>query len=137
MGSYTLDVAWRQILGLQLTEEEIPVFERNVATWIEGIVSLRVLLKINVKGSPGYEARQRVIEKVEERIDQLLEDGPDGKSTLSGMVFATDADGDGDEGRSTTQSPIGSKKSAAAAVKKRLSRKEISDNALILIVAGS
>jgi len=121
---YTLDVAWRQILGLELSEEEIPVFEQNVATWVDGIMSMQVILKIAVKSTPGYRAREYLISKIEERIDQLLEQGPDHKSTLSGMVFATDDDIDGEakESRGTS---------------KKLSREEIIDNALILIFAGS
>lgn len=112
---YTLDVAWRQILGLELADEEIPIFEQNVATWIEGITSLKVVFKIGVESHPGYAAREYVISKIEERIDQLLTEGPDNKSTLSGMIFATDE-----------EDPT-----------KRLSKKEIIDNALILIFAGS
>lgn len=112
---YTLDVAWRQILGLELTQDEIPIFEQNVETWINGVASLQVLMKINVKGHPGWKAREYVISKIEERIDYLLANGPDNQSTLSGMVFATD-DEDSE---------------------KKLSREEIIDNALILIFAGS
>mmetsp|Transcript_20343 Transcript_20343/g.56587 ORF Transcript_20343/g.56587 Transcript_20343/m.56587 type:complete len:654 (+) Transcript_20343:239-2200(+) len=118
---YTLDVAWRQILGLELPEEEIPFFQEQVATWIEGIMSLRILLRVGIKSSPGYKAREYIISKIEERIEQLLEQGPDHESTLSGMVFATDDEGhDGKEGTG-----------------KKLSRQELIDNALILIFAGS
>jgi cytochrome P450 len=128
---YTLDLAWRQILGLQISsDEEVSIFEKNVATWIEGILSLRVLFKVAVKSSPGYYAQEKVISKIEERIDQLLESGPDNKSTLSGMVFAMD-DEDNDNDNNDDAS---SKKKMT---NKRLSRKEIIDNALILIFAGS
>jgi len=113
---YTLDVAWRQILGLELPEEEIPYFEQQVATWIEGIMTLRVLFRVGVKSTPGYKAREYIASKIGERIDELLEQGPDNKSTLSGMVFATD-----DEGGTG----------------KKLTREEIIANALILIFAGS
>ena len=115
---YTLDIAWRQILGLQLTEEEIPTFEENVATWIEKIMSVKdilIILTLGNESSPGYRARAHVVSKIEERIDQLLEQGPDNKSTLSEMVFATDEDGTG----------------------KKLTRQEIIDNSLLLIFAGS
>ena len=60
------------------------------------IMPVRILFEVGVKSSPGYKGREYVISKVEERIDQLLEQGPDNKSTLSGMVFATD-DGDDDD----------------------------------------
>merc|ERR1712166_1188985 len=114
--------------GLQFSsEEEVSIFEKNVATWIEGILSLRVLFRVAVKSSPGYFARDKVISKIEERIDQLLENGPDNKSTLSGMVFAMD-DEDNDNNASSKKKKM---------TNKRLSRKEIIDNALILIFAGS
>lgn len=119
---YTLDVAWRQILGLELPEEEIAYFEQQVATWIEGIMSLRILFRVGVESSPGYKAKQYVSSKIEQRIDELLEQGPDNKSTLSGMVFATD-----DESENGSKEGIG----------KKLSRQELIDNALILIFAGS
>lgn len=112
---YTLDVAWRQILGLELPEEEIPVFEQNVETWIKSTTNLQVLFRINVKGHPGWKAREYVISKIEERIDYLLRNGPDNQSTLSGMVFATDE-----------EDPS-----------KKLTREEVIENALILIFAGS
>lgn len=122
---YTLDVAWRQILGLELLEEEIPFFEEQVATWVEGILSMRVLFRVGVKSTPGYKAREYVISKIEQRIDQLLDQGPDHKSTLSGMVFATDDEDEND------------KKSSSKGTRKKLSRQELIDNALILIFAGS
>ena len=117
---YTLEVAWRQILGLELSEEEIPFFEEQVAIWIKGIFSLRVIFHVGVKSTPGYSAREYVISKIEQWIDQLLEQGPDHKSTLSGMVFAVDDENENNEGTG-----------------KKLSRQEVIDNALILIFAGS
>eukprot|EP00536_Pseudo-nitzschia_multiseries_P007309 jgi/Psemu1/17642/gm1.17642_g len=119
---YTLvDVAWRQTLGLELPEEEISFFEEQVATWIEGIMPLRILFLVGVKSTPGYKAREYVISKIEQRIDQLLEQGPDNKSTLSGMVFTTDDENeDGKEGTG-----------------KKLSRQELIHNALFLIFARS
>uniref|UniRef100_A0A7S4AHL9 Cytochrome P450 n=1 Tax=Pseudo-nitzschia australis TaxID=44445 RepID=A0A7S4AHL9_9STRA len=117
---YTLDVAWRQILGLELPDEEIPFFEEQVATWIKGLLSLRVLFRVGVESTPGYRAREYIISKIEQRIDQLLEQGPDHKSTLSGMIFAVDDENENNEGTG-----------------KKLSRQEVIDNALILIFAGS
>merc|ERR1712070_1062712 len=113
-------------MGELESEEEIRNFEKDVATWIEGIMSLRVLFKIMVKSSPGYLSRQRIVKKIEERIDYLLEHGPDNKSTLSGMVFATDDDETNAAGSASSSS-----------MSKRLTREEIIDNALILIFAGS
>jgi len=111
---YTLDVAWRQILGLDLAEGEIPVFQKAVEDWIKGIMSVRTLFRIAVKSSPGYKARTYVESKIKEKIQQLKRDGPD-SSTLSGMLFATDEE---DSSR-------------------RLSRQQVMDNSLILIFAGS
>mmetsp|Transcript_33415 Transcript_33415/g.73281 ORF Transcript_33415/g.73281 Transcript_33415/m.73281 type:complete len:613 (-) Transcript_33415:125-1963(-) len=111
---YTLDVAWRQILGLDLTEDEIPTFEKEVETWITGMMSLRTLLRIAVKSSPGYKAMKYVTKKIEERIAQLKETGPDA-SNLSGMLFAKDE-----------EDP-----------KRTLTSQELIDNSLILIFAGS
>ena len=54
-------------------------------------------------------------QKIEEKIQYLEQSGPD-TSTLSGMFFATD------EGDSTQS---------------KLTRQEIIDNALLLILAGS
>ena len=54
--------------------------------------------------------------KIEQQIDTLLKNGPDNCTTLSGMVFAID-----DEDNSN----------------KKLTRQEVIDNALTLIIAGS
>lgn len=111
---YTLDVAWRQILGLDLPEDEIPKFENAVEAWITGMMSVRVLFRIAVKRSPGYKAMLYITSKIEEKIKALEQNGPD-SSTLSGMLFAKD-----EEDPSKT-----------------LSREEVIDNAKILIFAGS
>jgi len=111
---YTLDVAWRQILGLDLPEDEIPKFEHAVEQWATGIMTIRILFRVAVKSSPGYRAMKFVEEKIKNKISQLERDGPD-SSTLSGMLFATD-----DED-----------------VSRKLTREETIDNALILIFAGS
>lgn len=125
---YTLDVAWRQILGLDLNEKERPVFEKAVEDWISGVLSTRILLRLAVKRSPGYKAMKYVVSKVEERIAQLSENGPD-SSTLSGMLFATDDETNDTENETSTKGP--------KTVSKKLSHDEVIDNALILIFAGS
>jgi len=61
-----------------------------------------------------YRAKLYLTKMIERKIDDLDQNGPDG-STLSSMVYAVD-----EEGQS-----------------KRLSRQEIIDNALLLIIAGS
>ncbi len=116
---YTSDVAWRQILGLELPEEEIHYFKEQAGSWTKSIMSLRILFGVAVESSPGYKALEYIISKIEERIDDLLEQGPDNKSTLSGMIFASDNEDDGTQ------------------IRKNLSREEIIDNALLLMYAGS
>ncbi|GKY96913.1 hypothetical protein MPSEU_000650200 [Mayamaea pseudoterrestris] len=111
---FTLDVAWRQILGLDLTPEQVPVFHKAVADWIGGVVSLRALLGLNVEKTPSFKAKKYLESLVEQQIDKLKANGPDA-STLSGMVFAKDE-----------ENPT-----------RTLSQGEIIDNALILILAGS
>ncbi|KAL7470714.1 hypothetical protein ACHAXS_010982 [Conticribra weissflogii] len=69
--NFTLDVAWRTILGLDLKDDEIEEFGQKVDDWIGGIVDLRTLLL------------------PERKMDDLSKNGPDG-STLSGMFFAQD-----------------------------------------------
>jgi len=41
---FTLDVAWRQILGLNLQDAEIPSFRQAVKDWLAGLTSFRVML---------------------------------------------------------------------------------------------
>lgn len=113
---FTLEVAWRQILGLKLEEEEVPVFQRMVGKWIGGLGDIRLITKIGVSTTQSYKAKQYLLAKIEERICELEQHGPD-STTLSGMVFSTD-----DDEKDT---------------KKRLTREEVIDNALLLILAGS
>ena len=113
---FTLDVAWRQILGLNLTEDEIPEFYKQVKDWVGGIFNPLYALPFKVPGirfTKGYQAHKYLVGKVEEKLGQLDANGPDG-STLSGIYFATDDDNDS----------------------RKLTRQQVIDNALILIVAG-
>merc|ERR1740139_1416473 len=114
--NYTLDVAWKQILGLNLKEDEVETFHKNVNDWIGGITNLRVLLKYRVKTSKAGKAHAFLVSLIVDKLNELKESGkPDG-STLSAMLFAEDEDD------SNT---------------KRLSQQEIIDNTLLLILAGS
>jgi cytochrome P450 len=112
--SFTLDVAWRQILGLGLEEDEIETFYKATEDWIGGIVDLKVILLPGYEKTKSGKARKYLVEKIERKIDDLEKNGPDG-STMSYMVYARDEE---DE-------------------TKRLTRQEIIDNALLLILAGS
>lgn len=113
----TLEIAWKQILGLKLTTaEEEEEFVTKVNEWVGGIVDPRVSLNIGLRKTRGYKAKEWLEKKIEEKMDDLIENGPD-DSTLSGMVFAADED-----------DPSGGRK---------LSREDILGNSLLLILAGS
>ena len=114
---YTLDIAWKQILGLDLKEEEIPTFHSAVKDWTEGVMDPWLLLPFRVPGlmwlTRGGRARTYLVSKIEEKLAQLDRDGPD-SSALSKLYFATD-ENDGS----------------------KLTRTQVIHNALILIFAGS
>ena len=111
---FTLDVAWKQILGLDLDEDEVEEFYEMVDKWVAGLIDPRVLLNIFPKKTKGYKARMGLEKKIGEKIDKLLANGPD-STTISGLVFATDEEDSS----------------------KKLSREQIIDNILLLILAGS
>ncbi len=111
--NFTLDVAWRQILGLNLTEAEIPSFRQAVKDWIGGLTNFRVMLLPGTQFTKAGRAYACLVSLIEKKIHELNRNGPDG-STLSAMVFAKD-DLDGS----------------------RLSRQQVIDNSLLLIGAGS
>lgn len=116
MTSFTLDVAWRQILGLDLQEDEIDTFYDAVNDWIGGVLNpfialLPQRLKTYTKGRKAY---TYLVSKIERKLDDLERNGPDG-STLSCMFFAKDE-----------EDPS-----------KSLTREEILSNSLLLILAGS
>ena len=113
--SFTLDIAWKQILGLDLNEEDIPKFHAAVEDWTKGIMNILLLLPFKVPGLEKYtkvgRASAYLKRKCEEKIAKLEREGPD-SSTFSKLYFATD---DGN----------------------RLSREQVIDNALLLIFAGT
>jgi cytochrome P450 len=87
---FTVDVAWKQILGLDLAPEEVPVFKERVDQWVLGIADpLNVALGVRLDFLPHWKAFEYLRGKINEKIDDLLQKGPD-LSTLSGMVFAVD-----------------------------------------------
>lgn len=112
--TYTLDVAWRQILGLNLNEEEIETFYNKVDDWIGGIIDLRTLLLPGTRFTKAGKAQAYLLSKIEEKLDMLEKNGPD-DSTMSAMYFARDED-----------DPM-----------KRLTRDEVISNAFLLILAGT
>jgi len=114
--NFTLDIAWRQILGLDLDPSEAENFHKEVSIWINGIFDLKQffvpqrLLRI----TRAYKAYKYIVGKIEEKLGRLEANGPDG-STISAMYFAED------EGQTS----------------KKLSRKQVIDNSMLLILAGS
>ena len=113
--SYTMDIVQKQLLGLNLSPEENHIFREKLEVWLKGLFSLSGTFGIPwlVKRSAPYKARLYVAAKIEEKIDELLANGPD-SSTLSNMLFATDE---------KNQS--------------RLTREDVVENALLLVIAGS
>eukprot|EP00567_Pseudictyota_dubia_P002363 CAMPEP_0197464174 /NCGR_PEP_ID=MMETSP1175-20131217/63792_1 /TAXON_ID=1003142 /ORGANISM="Triceratium dubium, Strain CCMP147" /LENGTH=544 /DNA_ID=CAMNT_0043000119 /DNA_START=227 /DNA_END=1861 /DNA_ORIENTATION=+ len=119
---YTLGIAHRQILGLDLQDgEEVDEFHRNTKDWLTGMTNPLIMLPFRVPGlkrMKAFRGHDYLVAKVEEKLARLDRDGPD-ESTLSKMYFATD---DGDEEGSSTR---------------KLTRQQVIDNSLILIVAGT
>jgi cytochrome P450 len=121
----TLDVAWRQILGLDLkSKEEIEEFHKNVAIWLEALTSSSIMFYAMLpmpllRMTSLYKAKLYLAHKIMEKITALEEKGcPDG-STVGAMLFAEDAKAD-ENGTA-----------------KKLTKEQVIDNALILIAAGS
>jgi len=112
---YTLDIAWRQILGLELlSEEEQQRMMTAIKDWVGGTSSIRNWLNIFPRHTKGYRALQFLESRIEDRIDELESNGPN-DSTLSGIVFAEDEESGG----------------------RKLTRRQVVDNAMLLIFAGS
>ncbi|KAL7524961.1 hypothetical protein ACHAWF_001152 [Thalassiosira exigua] len=114
--AFTLDVAWRQILGLDLREDKVETFDRKTYDWIGGIINpLRAFYPARLsKHTKSHKALAYLVTKIDRKIESLERNGPDG-STMSGMLFAKDE-----------EDPS-----------KSLSRDEIVSNTLLLILAGS
>jgi cytochrome P450 len=114
---FTLDVAWRSILGLNLKgEDEIKKFRTNTKLWLDGILSPLLMMPFKIPflhRTNTHRGKEYLVSAVESKLQELDRNGPD-DSTLSKMYFSTDEDG------ST-----------------RLSHEELIDNSLILILAGS
>lgn len=118
------DITWQQILGLDLrSDEEIDTFHENTSLWLRGMYAK--------PGSPEMErtleVREYLVGMIETKIEQLEEAGESDGSTVGGLVFATmedvlqdgrDETGDHDNQRT-------------------LSKEEVIDNALLLILAST
>jgi cytochrome P450 len=113
---FTLDIAWKQILGLDLKEEDVTEFRKMVKIWINCIMDPIMMVPFRIPGLMKFtksgRARTYIVSKIEEKLEKLERDGPD-SSSLSKLYFATDDDGN------------------------KLTRDEVIHNAMILIFAGS
>lgn len=117
----TLDIAWRQILGLDLkSAEEIQEFHDHVKIFMQATNSTAMFLYAIMpmsllKLTGGYKARMYLEGKIEEKMKHLEQRGsPDG-STVGAMYFTKD-----------DEDPT-----------KKLTKEQVIDNALVLILAGS
>jgi cytochrome P450 len=108
---FTLHVAWRQILGLRLEKQEEPIFLEQTRIWLSGLFDSSAM-------EQSMAAREYLVSLIDNRIKELEQEGPDG-STLSKMLFATDNEQDYDD------------------TPRRLTRDQVIDNSLLLILAGS
>jgi cytochrome P450 len=112
---------------LDLTKDEVPVFQRNVDKWILGVADpLSAIFNIQLRFLPHWKALRYLQTQINDKIDTILaeEDSKNNNnnnddrsnedtSTLREMVFAVGEDG------------------------RKLTRKQIIDNVMILILAGS
>jgi len=101
---YTVDVAWKQLLGLDLPEEEIPHFRAAVEAWIAGFTSLRMIVNrgINIEQHPAMVAKRYIEALIRAKITTLETQGRPDASTLSGMVFARDDEEEAEEAAAKT-----------------------------------
>ena len=117
MDTFTMDIARKQILGLDIPEDELETFKMNTFDWIKGMFDPLLMIpgipNFVIKRTKGGKARDYLVSKVEERLEYLATLEESDGSSLGAMFFATDEDG------------------------KRLSREQLIDNALILILAGT
>jgi cytochrome P450 len=114
----TLDIAWRQIIGLSLKDDEVERFLEAVDLWLSQFTSYIIaFLPVQLlRLTRGYKAKKYIVSLIEEKIDSLEKNGPDG-STLSAMVFASDSEENNE--------------------RRHLTRQQVIDNTLFLIAAGS
>lgn len=117
MDTFTMDIARKQILGLDIPEDELETFKMNTFDWIKGMFDPLLMIpgipNFVIKRTKGGKARDYLVSKVEERLEYLATLEESDGSSLGAMFFAIDEDG------------------------KRLSREQLIDNALILILAGT
>ena len=113
---YTMDIVQRQFLGLNLPSKEVDIFREKLKVWTKAFFSILGQFSIPwlVSRSAPYKAKVYIESKLEAKIDSLLKQGPE-ESIVSKLLFARDED------QAST----------------RLSREEVVENALLLVLAGA
>ena len=114
---YSLDVTQKQVLGLELPPDEVSRFRESMTTWLSALYSPLANLNMPwlVPHLPEFKAKKNIEEKIEQKIDALLEAGTPDASVLSKMLFAVDAETNN----------------------QKLTRSQVVENALMLMIAGS
>jgi len=117
MEVYTMDIARKQILGLDIEDDELETFEKNISDWINGIFNPLLMTpgisKFVARSTKGGRARDYLVSKLEERLEYLATLNESDGSSLGAMFFAVDEDDN------------------------KLTKQQLIDNALILILAGT
>lgn len=116
---YTMDIVQRQFLGLNLPPQEVDAFRDKLKIWTKAFFQLSIPWLVT-RSAP-YQAKVYIETKLEEKIDSLIQNGPD-TSIVSNMLFAVDENDNDDN---------------AGSKKKKLSRDEVVENALLLVLAGA
>lgn len=66
------DIAWKQILGMELKEEEVPEFHKYVNDWTTGVMNPIFMVPFRLPGLMRFfkagRARTYLISKVEEKL---------------------------------------------------------------------
>lgn len=114
---YTLSIAQRLILGLELDTKERSRFVEAVHEWLQGLY--------RPKGA-AEDSRSYLVGLLRSKIEDLENSGPDG-STVGDMLFAKSTDDD-DEAMAT---------GTVSLPPRKLTHDEVIDNSLLLILAGT
>lgn len=127
----TLDVAWRQIIGLDFkTEEEVSMFRKNVVQWNKALTNFLLYVvpipRAILRRTKAYKAKEYIVKMIRDKIDEIEKSSTDSSfsdngdtSTLRAMVLAQE-EVEGDDKKIV-----------------KLTHQQIVDNTLLLILAGS
>jgi hypothetical protein len=85
--NFTLDVTWRQILGLSLNGSEIPQFHCAAHDWISGIFKIQTVLLPRIQLTKIGHSYAFLIGLINKKIDEWNLYGPY-LLTLSPILFA-------------------------------------------------